>query len=200
MLPGFVPQENAMHPSDLFSATMEQQFNEWLTKFASLEEMFSSRHQLYSKLRQPQIEGIIDEHVTIIGSVHVGPYTHVRSGAILKGPLIVGPNSVIEYGVRVLGGSFIGAGTHLNSNAVVSNSLLMNNCLVGENSVVQNSVLGFGVATGAGSLIGDVASSVGTYIGDGSKLGVGSIICSGSLIPPGQIVSAGTVVSSNPNP
>lgn len=191
-----------MHPSHLFSATMEQQFNEWLTKFASLEEMFSSRHQLYSKLRQPQLEGIIDEHVTIIGSVHVGPNTHVRSGAILKGPLIVGPNSVIEYGVRVLGGSFIGASTHLNSGAVVSNSLLMNNCLVGENSVVQNSVLGFGVAAGAGSLIGDVASSfaVGTYVGDGSKLGVGSIICSGSIVTPGQIVSAGTVVSANPNP
>ena len=68
-----------MHPSHLFSATMEQQFNEWLTKFASLEEMFSSRHQLYS--RQSQLEGIIDEHVTIIGSVHVGSNTHVRSGA-----------------------------------------------------------------------------------------------------------------------
>ena len=101
--------------------------------------------------RRQQLEGIIDEHVTIIGPVHVGPNTHVRSGAILKGPLIVGPNSVIEYGVRVLGGSFIGASTHLNSGAVISNSLLMNNCLVGENCVIQNSVLGFGVAAGAGS-------------------------------------------------
>jgi len=192
-----------MRPSHLFSASVEQQFNEWLTRFASLDEMFSSRHQLYSKLSRQQLEGTIDEYVTIIGPVHVGPNTHVRSGVILKGPLIVGPNSVIEYGVRVLGGSFIGANTHLNSGAVISNSLLMNNCLVGENCVIQNSVLGFGVAAGAGSLIGDMASSsnaVGTYVGDFAKLGVGSIICSGSIVAQGQIVPAGTVVSTYPNP
>ena len=67
-----------MRPSHLFSASAEQQFNEWLTRFASLEEMFSSRHQLYSKLSRQQLEGIIDEHVTIIGPVHVGPNTHVN--------------------------------------------------------------------------------------------------------------------------
>ena len=176
---------------------MEQEFDEWLSRFASLEELFSSRHQLYSKLSRQQLDGIIEENVTIVGPVHMAPHTLVKSGAILKGPLVVGPNSIIDNGAKVFSGTFIGTGSYVNSGSVVFDSLLMNNCLVSENCVIQNCVLGCGVVVKAGCLIGDRMSSadqIGTYVGDKAELGIGSILRAGSVIRQRQTLLPGAIV------
>ncbi len=184
-----------MRPNQLFSASMEPELDQWLSRFTNLEELFSSRAQLYAKLSGQQLEGTIDEQVTIIGSVYVGPNTQVKSGALLTGPLIVGPNSTIGFGAKVLGRTFIGAGSQLASGAVISNSILMNGCSVGPNCVVQNSILGFGVTVRAGSLVGDSSpEDTGTYVGDGSELGLGCIIFPGSIVQRNKEISAGEVV------
>jgi UDP-N-acetylglucosamine diphosphorylase / glucose-1-phosphate thymidylyltransferase / UDP-N-acetylgalactosamine diphosphorylase / glucosamine-1-phosphate N-acetyltransferase / galactosamine-1-phosphate N-acetyltransferase len=176
---------------------MEKELDEWLLRFAGLEELFSSRNQLYSKLSRQQLDGIIEENVTIVGPVYMGPNTLVKSGAILKGPLIVGPNSIIDNGANVLSRTFLGAGTYVSSGAVVFDSVLMNDCLVSENCVIQNSILGCGVVVKAGCLIGDRVSTTeqkGTYVGDEAELGLGSILCAGSVIPQHQRVLPGAVV------
>jgi NDP-sugar pyrophosphorylase family protein len=185
-----------MRPSQLFSTPMEQEFDNWLSRFASLKELFSARHQLYAKLSRQQLDGIIEEDVTILGPVHVGQNARIRSGAILNGPLVIGPDAVIDYGAKVFSGTFIGAGTRLSSGAIILNSLLMNNCQVAESCIIQNSVLGYGVIAEAGCLIGDTAApkEAGTYVGDNSQLGLGSIICAGSIVPARQNISPGTVV------
>jgi NDP-sugar pyrophosphorylase family protein len=188
-----------MRPNQLFSTPMDQEFDEWLSRFAGLDELFSARHQLYAKLSRQQFDGIIEEGVTVVGPVHVGPNAVIRSGAVLKGPLVIGPNAVIDHGAKVFGGTFIGAETHLKSGALISNSLLMANCLVAENCIIQNSVLGYGVTAKAGCLIGDVASpqEVGTYVGDGSQLGLGCIICVGSIVFPRESISPGVVLENS---
>jgi NDP-sugar pyrophosphorylase family protein len=183
-----------MRPSVLFSTPMEQEFNEWLSRFASLEELFSARSQLYSGLSHQQIDGAVEEHVAVFGAVHVCASARVRSGAVLNGPLVIGPNAIIDQGARVFGGTIIGTGTRINSGAIVSNSLLMNNCSIAEACVIQNSVLGYGVIAKAGCLIGDL--EVGTFVGDSTQLGLGSIICAGTKVLPRQIISPGTVVMS----
>jgi UDP-N-acetylglucosamine diphosphorylase / glucose-1-phosphate thymidylyltransferase / UDP-N-acetylgalactosamine diphosphorylase / glucosamine-1-phosphate N-acetyltransferase / galactosamine-1-phosphate N-acetyltransferase len=176
---------------------MEQEFDAWLSHFTSLEELFSSRHQLYSKLSRQQLDGVIEEHVVIVGPVHIGPNTLVKSGAILNGPLVVGPNSVIDNGAKVLSRTFIGTGTYVNSGALVFDSLLMNGCLVSENCVIQNCVLGCGVVVKAGCLVGDRMSpsdQVGTYVGDNAELGLGSIIGAGSVVAPRQRLLSGAIM------
>jgi NDP-sugar pyrophosphorylase family protein len=186
-----------MRPSMLFSTPMEQEFNEWLSRFASLEELFSARNQLYAELSHQQLDGIVEEQVTIFGPVHVGANARIRAGAVLTGPLVIGPNAVINYGAKVFGGTVIGTGTRINSGAIISNSLLMNKCSVAEGCIIQNSVLGYGVIAKAGCLIGDVTSlqDVGTYVGDSAQLGLGCTICAGSTVLPRQIISPGTVVN-----
>jgi NDP-sugar pyrophosphorylase family protein len=175
---------------------MEQEFNEWLSRFASLEELFFARYQLYSGLSHQRLDGIVEEHVTILGHVHVSLNARIRSGAVLNGPLVIGPNVVIDYGAKVFGGTVIGTGTRLNSGAIISNSLLMNDCSIAEGCIIQNSMLGYGVTAKAGCLIGDMTSpqEVGTYVGDGAQLGPGCIVCAGSTVLPRQIISPGTVV------
>jgi NDP-sugar pyrophosphorylase family protein len=186
-----------MRPRQLFAIPQEPEFDDWLSRFASLEELFSCRDQLYSKLCRQQLDGIVEGNVVILGAVHLGPSSQVRSGAILKGPLIVGPDAVIDHGVKVLGRTFIGRGSHLSSGAVVSDSVLMHNSLIGENCVVRNSILGCGVIARAGCLIGDMPShsqNAGTYLGDGSQLGLGSIICAGSIVQRGEVILPGTIL------
>ncbi len=187
-------QEDLLLPKELFATPMEREFDDWLTRFSSLEELFCSRHQLYSRLCRQQLNGVIEENVTIVGPVHVGLNSLVRSGAILSGPLIVGPGCVIGNGAKVLDGTFIGTGTNVSSGAAVIDSIVMNRCLISENCVVQSSVLGFGVVAKAGCLIGDRTSlpnQNGTYVGDEAELEVGSILRTGSVVARRQVFSRG---------
>jgi NDP-sugar pyrophosphorylase family protein len=97
-----------MRPSELFACTIENDFQGWLARFASVEELFSSRDQLYAKLHQSQIDGAVEEQVTIEGPVHISPGSRVRSGAVLIGPLVIGPNCNVDHGARVFRRTFIG--------------------------------------------------------------------------------------------
>jgi NDP-sugar pyrophosphorylase family protein len=187
-----------MHPNQLFSISVEQRFDEWISRFSNIEELFESRHQLYSKLVRQEIEGSVDEYVTIDGAVHIASSAQVRSGTVLKGPLIVGPHSVIDCGVKILGEVFIGSGCQLNAGTVVSGSILIKDCVMGENCVIHNSFIGCGVRAGPGCLFGDQTTTqdrVGTYFGDGSLLGAGCIVSAGSVISPHQKIVPGTVIS-----
>lgn len=186
-----------MDPKRLFSDPIEQEFDDWLSRFKSLEELFFSRHQLYSKLNRQLLEGVIDEYVTIEGPVHVAPTAHIKAGAVLRGPLIVGPDSVIGYGAKMLGEVFVGSGSHVNANAIVSSSLLTKNCTIGENCVVRNTILGCGVVVAPGCLVGDSTKAsleVGTYIGDASVLGLGCIVRSGSTVSRQRHIAPGAVI------
>ena len=192
-----VPGRKSVHPSQLFSISVEPRFDEWLSRFSNIEELFASRHQLYSKLVRQEIEGIVDEYVTIEGAVHVAAGAHVRSGAVLKGPLIVGPNSVIDYGAKILGEVFIGSGCRVSAGSVVSGSILIQDCVVGENCVIHNCLIGCGVTAGPGCLVGGQTAApdgVGAYFGDGSALGAGCIVSAGSVISQHQKVVPGTVM------
>jgi NDP-sugar pyrophosphorylase family protein len=190
-----------MHPSQLFSMSGEQRFDEWLSQFATIEELFGSKHQLYSKLNRQEIEGTVDEYVTIEGAVHIAPGVQIRSGAVLKGPLIVGPYSVVDYGAKILGGVFIGSRCQVNAGTIVSGSVLIQDCVVGENCVVYDSFLGSRVTVGPGCIIGDKSTpsdTVGAYFGDGSALGAGCIVSVGSIISQHQKVAPGTMKSPLP--
>jgi NDP-sugar pyrophosphorylase family protein len=188
-----------MHPSQLFSSSMEEEFRNWLTRFETLDQLSSCRHELFSKLTRQQLDGVIDEQVTIIGPVHIGPATHVKSGSLLKGPLIIGPNAVIDYGAKLVAGTFVGAGTRVGAGAIVSDSLIMNRSVVSEGCVVRNAVWGCDVEADAGCLVGE-AGALGqgqaTFIGDGAKLSLGTIVCAGSIISSRERIPAGTVVNS----
>ena len=189
-----------MHPSQLFSTSVDQQFDEWLSKFASLEELFSSRHQLYSKLDRQLLEGVIDEHVTIEGPVCVSPGSHIKAGVVLRGPLIIGPASVIQYGAKLLGEVFLGPRCQVKAGAIISSSILTKNCFVGENCAISNSIIGCGVVIRPGCLIGDATTSaeMGTYIGDASTMGLGCIVCAGSTISQHKHIASGALVSDVP--
>jgi NDP-sugar pyrophosphorylase family protein len=187
---------NVVKPKELYATPMEDEFNNWLEKFVSLEALFASRHQLHAKLTKQQLDGSIEDHSLITGPVHVSSTSRVLAGAIIRGPAIIGPDVIIDHGAKVLDGSFIGAGSRVGPGAVVSQSVLMNGSIISENCVIQNAVVGAGAFIGAGALVGEAQSKggAGAFVGDNANLRAGSIVLMGAVIAKDSDVFMSPVV------
>jgi UDP-N-acetylglucosamine diphosphorylase / glucose-1-phosphate thymidylyltransferase / UDP-N-acetylgalactosamine diphosphorylase / glucosamine-1-phosphate N-acetyltransferase / galactosamine-1-phosphate N-acetyltransferase len=185
-----------MRPGDLYATIMEPEFNSWLAKFDTLEALFAARHELCSNLLKQQLDGIVEDHATIVGAVHVSSNSLVRAGAVIQGPAIIGPNVIIDYGAKIMSGTFVGTGVQVLAGAVIGQSILMNRTVISENCVVRNGILGCRVFVNSGSLIGQRAydSEVrGTFVGDDAKLEIGSIVLDGAIIARGFTVKPGAI-------
>jgi UDP-N-acetylglucosamine diphosphorylase / glucose-1-phosphate thymidylyltransferase / UDP-N-acetylgalactosamine diphosphorylase / glucosamine-1-phosphate N-acetyltransferase / galactosamine-1-phosphate N-acetyltransferase len=92
-----------------------------------------------------------DFHISGEIAVHVS--STVESGAVLKGPLIVGPHCLVAAGAYLRGGNWVGErctfgpGTELKSSFVFPGTKLAHFNFVGD------SILGTGVNLEAGSII-----------------------------------------------
>lgn len=183
-------------PKELYATPMEDEFNCWLARFDSLQDLFASRHQLHAKLTRQQLDGSVENHTLITGPVHVSATARVLTGAIIRGPAIIGPDVTIECGAKVLDGSFIGAGSKVGSGAVVSQSIVMNGSIVSENCVVQNAVLGAGVLIGAGAVVGEPGDA-GAFVGDNARVRAGSIVPKGAVVARDSVFSGVGVGADN---
>lgn len=133
----------------------------------------------------------------------------VESGAVLKGPLIVGARGFVAAGAYLRGGcwldadSIIGPGAELKSSFVFAGSKLAHFNFVGD------SVLGADVNLEAGSIvcnyrneradkrihvrIGDTLHTLttqkfGALIGDHSRIGANAVLAPGALLARGSVV------------
>ena len=97
-----------MKISDLFSAEVEPVLSEWMRKFTSLEDLFLAMPQLYAKLNSQSIEGTIEDTTLLSGPVHISRGAVVHAQAIIHGPCIVGPDTVINSHTEIRSG-FIGS-------------------------------------------------------------------------------------------
>jgi NDP-sugar pyrophosphorylase family protein len=188
-----------MKPNELYATPMEDEFNNWLARFESLEDLFASRYQLHTKLRKQQLDGDVEDHTLLIGPIHVSPTSRVLAGAVIKGPAIIGPDVTIDCGAKVLGGSFIGAGSRVGPGAVVSQSILMNGSVVSENCVIQNAILGAGAFVGAGAMVGEEQDESmgeeGAFVGDSARISAGSVVPKCTVITKESVYSGSSRAS-----
>lgn len=145
-------------------------------------------------------------------AVHVS--TTVEPGAVLKGPLILGPHCFVASGAYLRGGNWVaerctfGPGTELKSSFVFSGAKLAHFNFVGD------SVLGADVNLEAGSIVcnyrnerNDKAVRVrlgealhdtgcakfGALIGDHSRIGANAVLAPGAVLLPRTVVNRGAV-------
>lgn len=141
--------------------------------------------------------------------IAIHPGAQVEAGAILKGPLIIGPDCFIAAGGYLRGGCWleskviIGPGAELKSSFIFAGSKLAHFNFVGD------SVVGRGVNLEAGSIIcnyrneranktilvrqaGDLhATNVekfGALLGDQVRIGANAVVAPGALLEKGYIV------------
>lgn len=141
--------------------------------------------------------------------IAIHPSAQVEAGAILKGPLIIGPHCFIAAGGYLRGGCWleseviIGPGAELKSSFVFAGSKLAHFNFVGD------SVVGKGVNLEAGSIICNYrneranktilvhhegklhATNVekfGALLGDQVRIGANAVVAPGALLEKGYIV------------
>jgi glucose-1-phosphate thymidylyltransferase len=153
----------------------------------------------------PQVRaGTIEPAVTIRGPVSIGEGCTIRSGAYLQGPLAIGPGCEIGPNAVLLPSTSLGKGVRIGALATVSNSILMDDVILGPASVVQDSVLGSGVSARAGLLAasgpGDVqiegewhsVAQIGGLVGEDVEIANGVSVAPGTVVNERARVESGT--------
>jgi bifunctional UDP-N-acetylglucosamine pyrophosphorylase/glucosamine-1-phosphate N-acetyltransferase len=189
-----------MNALDLFSAQMEPGLNDWVRKFASLNDLLSAIPQLYANLKAQNIQGIVEDGAVIIGAVHIGSGSVVHGQAIIRGPAIVGNNTIVDSHAEIRAGSFIGSNCVIGHSCSIIESMAMGNVNVGSGAFIRNSVLGFGSVVGPGVVLGaeEVERSLGLVSETSSKIGVilgdYAVVGANSSVKPGTIVGSCTII------
>jgi NDP-sugar pyrophosphorylase family protein len=145
----------------------------------------------------------------VAGDIAIHRTATLESGAVLKGPLIVGPHCFVAAGAYLRGGNWVderctfGPGAELKSSFVFAGTKLAHFNFVGDSILGRDVNLEAGSivanyrneragkeirASIAGALIGTGVEKFGALVGDGSRIGANAVLAPGALLTPGSIV------------
>jgi NDP-sugar pyrophosphorylase family protein len=157
---------------------------------------------------------LLASEYSIANEIAVHATATVETGAVLKGPLIIGPSCLVATGAYLRGGNWIaerctfGPGSELKSSFVFAGSKLAHFNFVGD------SVLGADVNLEAGSIVCNYRNEradkqiqvrlgaglhrtgcekFGAMVGDHARIGANSVLAPGTLLRPGGVVLRGSV-------
>jgi glucose-1-phosphate thymidylyltransferase len=112
----------------------------WWKDTGTVEDIIEANILILDEL-EPKREGTVEDKASIQGRVSIGKNAHVKKGALIRGPAIVGENTKIENEV------YIGPYTSIGMNAEIKrgeieNSIVMDNCTININTNIIDSVIG----------------------------------------------------------
>ncbi len=87
-------------------------------------------------------KGIIEHGALLKGNVIVGENSIIRAGSYLVGPLVIGKDVEIGPNVTILPCTSIGNGVTISSFTEVRNSIIMSDVRIGTNAFISNSIIG----------------------------------------------------------
>lgn len=187
--------------------------------FDGIEEVWEALPRiaevLNARLDKPEIRGTLRGSVHIEGPVLIAEGAQVMHGAVLLGPVAIGPGAFIGPGC------YIRPNTVIGERAIVGNSCELKNCSIGSFAEVPHwnyvgdSILGHRAHLAAGVVLSnwrhDHASipvsdpqapggridtglpKFGAVIGDHADIGTHAVLNPGSLIGPHSVVYGGVV-------
>ncbi len=87
-------------------------------------------------------KGVIENGAVVKGNVVVGENSIIRAGSYLVGPLVIGKDVEIGPNVTILPCTSIGNGVTISSFTEIRNSIIMSDVRVGTNAFISNSIIG----------------------------------------------------------
>ncbi|QEU03579.1 DapH/DapD/GlmU-related protein [Pseudomonas oryzihabitans] len=134
----------------------------------------------------------------------------VEAGAVLKGPVIIGPGTLVAAGAYLRGGVHLGAHCVVGPACELKSSLLLDGSKLAHFNFVGDSLIGSGVNLEAGAIVANYRNEsdgavirirhgdrvietgvikFGALIGDNCRLGANAVIAPGALLSPGTRVA-----------
>lgn len=158
-------------------------------------------------------EAVVDGSVQLRGAVQFrGPVrieagVVIESGASIFGPCFIGGGSFLGNGVLVRPYTAIGAGAMIGFGVELKNCVLLGGVHVGRLSFIGDSVIGEGVRVGSGTMtlnqsqggptvrvrmnggsIDSGMTKLGSFVGDGARIGASNTLAAGTLISPQEVI------------
>ncbi len=112
----------------------------WWKDTGTHEDILDANRLVLDDLK-PGIIGEVEDDGSIQGRVRVDEDAHVKRGAIIRGPAIIGKNSVLD------GDAYIGPYTSVGDDVTIKrgeieNSIIMEHCLIEVDEKITDSIIG----------------------------------------------------------
>lgn len=140
-------------------------------------------------------------------NIYIGKGTTIAKDVLIKGPAIIGDNCFIEQGSLIRENVILGDNVHIGHGAEVKNSVILNNTAIAHLNYVGDSIIGSNVNISGGAMIANYRldkhsvlvrfgdkkidtklEKFGAIIGDGSAIGVNSVLNPGTILGKNTIV------------
>ena len=168
----------------------------------------------YMKDKFENIEGIVEDYVTIKGNLNLGKGSILKSGTYIEGPVwigencVVGPNAYLRGGTVLCGKNKIGASTEVKNTIFLKGAKAPHHNYVGDSIIGEDTNLGSGTKianlrfdkktielTHQGEKIDSGRRKLGAILGKNIKTGINASINAGSIIGNDVRIGPNTLVS-----
>ena len=158
---------------------------------------------------------------TISGDIAIHNTAQVEQGAVLKGPIILGPNTFVAANAYLRGGVFLDEDCIIGPSCEIKTTFMFKGSKVAHLSFVGDSLLGNRVNVEAGAIIANYRNEMddkqikiikdgavintgvikfGGLLGDDVKIGANSVIAPGALLEPNFRLTRLGKVDQHPKP
>jgi bifunctional UDP-N-acetylglucosamine pyrophosphorylase/glucosamine-1-phosphate N-acetyltransferase len=177
-------------------------------------DILKINEQVISNINDNNLRGIVREHVTIDGNLHLGAGSVILPGVFIEGKVMVGENCKIGPNCYLRGNTCIGNNCHIGQAVEIKNSLIMDNVSIGHLSYLGDSIVcpkvNFGAGTitanlrhdgknhrsAAGNMLVDTGRrKFGTIVGDNVHTGIHTSIYPGRKFWPDVCTKPGDIVA-----
>ena len=143
------------------------------------------------------------------GDIAIHHSAQVEDNAVLKGPMIIGPNCFVAAGAYIRGGVFLEKDCIIGPNSELKTTFMFSGSKIAHLSFVGDSIIGSGVNIEAGAIVANYRNEMddktirirhpgatletgvdkfGALLGDGCRIGANAVIAPGAVLEGGKIV------------
>lgn len=175
-------------------------------------ELLTSNQDFLEKMEE-DVQGEIEDGVTIHGKIHLGKNSIIRSGCYIQGPVFIGDNCDIGPNTYLRPYTCLCNNVNVGNAVEIKNSIIMDGTNVNHLSYVGDSVIGVNCNLGAGTNLANLRfddkhvpvtvkgkridsglRKLGAIFGDGVKTGINTSVNPGVKIGNGSFINAGCVL------
>ncbi|MFX1511627.1 MAG: bifunctional sugar-1-phosphate nucleotidylyltransferase/acetyltransferase [Promethearchaeota archaeon] len=104
----------------------------------------------------PRVRGIVETGAIMKGPVIVGENSVIKSGTYVEGPVIIGSNCTIGPNCYIRASTYLEGDNHIGNGVEIKNSIIMQGTSIGHLSYVGDSILGRKCNFGAGTKVANL--------------------------------------------